>query len=107
MTPLAHVLLGAVIMGDCIAALFFVRFWKMTGDRFFLFFAASFVTVAVSRVVTDEAVPPFGYEPLGYMIRIVSYLFIIAGILYKNTSARTSRAAAPPRHTPMPQENLS
>jgi len=65
------------------------------------------VTVAVSRVVTDEAVPPFGYEPLGYMIRIVSYLFIIAGILYKNTYARTSRAVAPPRHTPMPQENLS
>jgi hypothetical protein len=37
----------------------------------------------------------------------VSYLFIIAGILYKNTSARTSRAVAPPRHTPMAQENLS
>jgi len=42
MTPLTHVLLGAVIMGDVIAGLFFVRFWKMTGDRFFLFFAASF-----------------------------------------------------------------
>jgi len=107
MTPLTHVLLGAVIMGDVIAGLFFVRFWKMTGDRFFLFFAASFLTVAVSRVVVDEAVPPFGYEPLGYMIRIASYLFIIAGILYKNTYARTSRAVAPPRHTPMPQENLS
>ena len=107
MTPLTHVLLGAVSMGDVIAGLFFVRFWKMTGDRFFLFFAASFVTVAVCRLVTDVAVPPFGYEPLGYMIRIVSYLFIIAGILYKNTYARTSRAVAPPRHTPMPQENLS
>ena len=65
MTPLTHVLLGAVIMGDVIAGLFFVRFWKVTGDRFFLFFAASFIGIAVSRVVVDEGVPPFGYEPLG------------------------------------------
>ena len=90
MTPLTHVLLGAVIMGDVIAALFFVRFWKMTGDRFFLFFAASFVAVAVSRVVVDEGIPPFGHEA-SYMIRILSYLFIIGGILYKNRGARTSR----------------
>ena len=60
MTPLTHVLLGAVIMGDVIAGLFFVRFWKVTGDCFFLFFAASFVGIAVSRVVVDEGVPPFG-----------------------------------------------
>jgi Family of unknown function (DUF5985) len=106
MTPLTHVLLGAVIMGDVIAALFFVRFWKMTGDRFFLFFAASFITVAVSRVVVDENIPPFGYEPFGYMIRILSYLFIIAGILYKNTGVRASRTVTPPGRATVPQESL-
>ncbi|HEU4503603.1 MAG TPA: DUF5985 family protein [Nitrospira sp.] len=107
MTPLTHVLLGAVIMGDVIAALFFVRFWKLTDDRFFLFFAASFIAIAVSRVVVDENLPPIGYEPFGYMIRILSYLFIIAGILYKNTSVRTSRTlASPPRSTRVAQEQL-
>lgn len=105
MTPLAQILLGAVIMGDLIAALFFVRFWKMTGDRFFLFFSASFVSIAVSRVVVDENVPPFGMEPVGYMIRILSYLFIIAGILYKNRAPRTSRSVAPP--TALTQQHLS
>lgn len=105
MTPLSQVLLGAVIMGDAIVALFFVRYWKITGDRFFLFFAASFVAIAVSRVVVDEAIPPVGYEPFGYMIRILSYLFIIAGILYKNT-VRANRTVAPTRPTPMPQEHL-
>ena len=94
MTPLTHVLLGAVVMGDAIAALFFVRFWRMTGDRFFLFFAASFVAIAVSRVVVDEGVPPFGHEALGYMIRILSYLFIIAGIIYKNRGTRSTRTIA-------------
>jgi hypothetical protein len=101
MTPLTHVLLGAVIMGDLIASLFFVRFWKITGDRFFLFFAASFIAIAVSRVVVDEGIPPFGYEPYGYMIRVLSYLFIIAGILYKNRGTRESRAMA---RSPVPQE---
>lgn len=107
MTPLTHVLLGAVIMGDVIAALFFVRFWKLTDDRFFLFFAASFIAIAASRVVVDENLPPIGYEPFGYMIRILSYLFIIAGILYKNTSVRTSRTlASPPGSTRVAQEQL-
>jgi uncharacterized protein DUF5985 len=106
MTPLTHVLLGAVIMGDLIAGLFFVRFWKRTGDRFFLFFAASFVAIAVSRVVVDEGIPPFGYEPFGYMIRILSYLFIIAGILYKNTAGNTSRTVPSQRRSPVAQESL-
>ena len=102
MMPLTHVLLGAVIMGDIIAGLFFVRFWNITGDRFFLFFAASFVAMAVSRVVVDENIPPFGYEPLGYMIRILSYLFMIGGILYKNTAVKTARIVAP---ATVPQES--
>jgi hypothetical protein len=89
MTPLTHILLGAVIMGDLIASLFFVRYWKLTGDRFFLFIAASFIAIAVSRVVVDENLPPFGLEPLGYMIRILSYLLIIAGIVYKNRETKT------------------
>jgi len=104
MTPLTHVLLGAVIMGDCIAALFFVRFWKITGDRFFLFFAASFIAIAVSRVVVDEGVPPFGHEALGYMIRILSYVFIIAGILYKNTAGKTTQIFTPRPSRTVPQE---
>ena len=35
-------LLGAISMASLIAGLFFLRFWKDTGDRFFLFFAVSF-----------------------------------------------------------------
>ena len=100
MTPLTHVLLGAVIMGDMIAALFFVRYWKLTGDRFFLFFAGSFVAIAVSRMVVDEYIPPIGYEPIGYVIRILSYLFIIAGIVYKNRGRHTSRTMAPTNPVP-------
>ena len=105
MTSLVQVLLGAVIMGDVIAALFFVRFWKVTDDRFFLFFAASFIAIAVSRVVVDEGLPPVGYEPWGYLLRILSYVFIIAGILYKNT-VKANPTVATARPTPIPQEHF-
>jgi len=101
MKPVTDILLGAVIMGDAIAAVFFVRYWRLTGDRFFLFFSASFIAIAVSRVVVDENLPPVGYEPFGYMIRILSYVFIIAGIMYKNIGARRSTAAPPPSSRPV------
>ena len=35
-------LLGAIAVTSLVIALFFLRFWKETGDRFFLFFAISF-----------------------------------------------------------------
>jgi hypothetical protein len=108
MTPVTQILLGAVIMGDMIAALFFVRYWRLTGDPFFLFFSGSFIAIAVSRVVVDENLPPVGYDPFGYMIRILSYLFIIAGILYKNTGVRANQTVTPPKgRRSVPQEHVS
>ena len=106
MKPVTDILLGAVIMGDVIAAVFFVRYWRLTGDRFFLFFSASFIAIAVSRVVVDENLPPVGYEPFGYMIRILSYVFIIAGIMYKNIGAKRSAAAPPSAPAGMTREYL-
>ena len=35
-------LLGMISMGFAVAALLFLRFWRSTQDRFFLFFAAAF-----------------------------------------------------------------
>ena len=57
-------------------------------------------------MVVDENIPPFGYEPLGYLIRILSYLFIIAGILYKNTVANSATIPASRPPTAVPQESL-
>ena len=38
---------GAISMASLVAGLFFLRFWKDTGDRFFLFFAVSFLIEGV------------------------------------------------------------
>lgn len=77
-------LLGAIAMGDMIAALFFFRYWTVTGDRLFLYFAASFVGNTISwlllagRLVYSEA------EPLAYIVRLVAYVVILLGIIDKN-----------------------
>jgi hypothetical protein len=82
---------GAVAMGSLVAALFFLRFWKQTHDRFFLLFSVAFLLDAADRV----ALGAFGWttldpeqEPLFYAVRFVSYLVIIAAIVDKNTRGK-------------------
>jgi hypothetical protein len=93
-----NILLGALLMGDVIAGLFFLRYWKITGDRFFLFFAASFFTGALSRTIVDQNIPPFGLEPFGYVVRFLQYLLIVLAVIDKNRiGVRTAVPIAPPR----------
>ncbi len=44
-------LAGAVTLGYLIAAVFFLRFWRKTGDRLFLAFAAAFGLLALNQVM--------------------------------------------------------
>jgi Family of unknown function (DUF5985) len=42
-------LLGAIAMASLVAGLFFLRFWKDTKDRLFLFFSISFFVEGLNR----------------------------------------------------------
>ena len=44
-----QLLMGAISAGSLFAGLFFYRFWRHTGDRFFLYFAGSFWIEAGNR----------------------------------------------------------
>jgi hypothetical protein len=79
-----ELLLGGIIMGNAIATLFFIKYWKVTGDRFFLFFAWAFVLEAVCRVILAAYVVNSEIRPLVYSIRLFSHCLILAGILDKN-----------------------
>ena len=77
---------GAIIMGDLVAALFFLRYWRDTRDRLFVFFAAAFCLLATQRVWL-VFVPPGSYlESVTYLLRAAAFAVIIAGILDKNRS---------------------
>ena len=77
-------LLGAIAMCYFTASLFFLRFWKTTQDRFFLFFAGSFFIEGIGRTLLGINRHPSEYEPLIYLLRLFAFLVIIFAILDKN-----------------------
>ena len=80
-----EMLLGAIAALSFVAGLFFLRYWRSTRDRFFLFFMLAFWIEAANRaamVLTgnwneDES-------PLHYLVRLASYLLILLAIWDKN-----------------------
>lgn len=79
-----NLLLGAAITATMVAALFFLRFWRTTGDRFFLFFALSFFIDGMDRLLLGTNSPVNEDAPGYYLIRLISYGLILYAILDKN-----------------------
>lgn len=78
------VLTGAFGMASLVVALFFLRFWKSTGDRLFLYFALSFVLQAVSRIFVETVVLPHNDTPVTYLLRLAAYGLIMYAVINKN-----------------------
>lgn len=81
-------LLGATTMGAAIVGLVFLRFYRRTRDRLFLFFAASFWLDAGSRIYTWHRDPLNESDTAVYVIRLVAYALILAAIIDKNLRRR-------------------
>jgi hypothetical protein len=86
--PIAAFLSGAVSLGFLVAALFFLKFWRRTGDGLFAVFAAAFVLIAA-----NQAAPVlFGIpdEALGgvYLLRLAAFVLIMLAVLRKNMARR-------------------
>lgn len=76
---------GLLVMGYTVAALFFARFWRQSGDRLFLFFAAAFALLAVQRASLAAAAVILPIAPTWlYLIRLTAFLLIIIAIVDKN-----------------------
>ena len=80
----ASFLMGGIAIGSLAAALFFWRFWRMTADRFFLYFALSFGVEALDRTILGLSAPLQEQEPLIYSLRLISYGLILVAIIDKN-----------------------
>jgi uncharacterized membrane protein HdeD (DUF308 family) len=81
------ILLGAIAMASLVAALFFLRFWRQTRDRLFLFFALSFFVEGINRVVLGLVGQPNESQPFFYLVRLFSFVLIVIAILDKNRKA--------------------
>ncbi len=85
---------GALTMGSFIAGLFFLRFWKSSRDRFFLFFAVAFWIEAVDRIlITFAAAPAPEKIPALYLIRLIAFSLILFAIFDKNRPKKKSGVA--------------
>lgn len=79
---------GALAMGCLVLGLFFVRFWRLSHDRFFLYFVAAFWLFGASYValaVSSSRHADAQYQL--YAIRLLGFASIIAGIVDKNRRA--------------------
>lgn len=88
--PLNAILTGAIAMAAGVIALFFLRYWRQTRDRFFLYFALAFTLEALQRLVSamlpanaQDAQDASQYH-LVYLIRLAAYGLILAAIIGKN-----------------------
>lgn len=76
--------MGAIAMASVVAALFFLRFWRDTGDRLFLIFAAAFLLLAVTRLgLAMSQVQQEGHTHW-YWVRLVAFVLILLAIVDKN-----------------------
>jgi uncharacterized membrane protein HdeD (DUF308 family) len=77
-------LLGAISMANVVAGLFFLRSWRETNDRFFLFFAISFFIEGFNRAALGLSDDPNEGRPFFYLVRFASFLVILIAIVQKN-----------------------
>jgi hypothetical protein len=74
---------GAITMASFAIGLFFLKYWRRTRDRFFIFFSCAFWIFAVERILLCF-VGANEFSPKIYLIRMVGFLLIICAILDKN-----------------------
>lgn len=75
---------GAVTMGFLVAAGFFARFWRQTGERLFLAFAAAFVLLALNQALAQWLGAADERVAYTYLLRVLGFVLILVAIVDKN-----------------------
>lgn len=87
-----QLLLGAIAMSSITIGLFFLRFWKKTRDRFFLFFAVAFGLEGLNRAMLGLFQSSSENEPIFYLVRLLSFVLILIAIVDKNRLTKSQRS---------------
>ena len=81
-------LAGAVTFGFVVAGLFFLRFWRRTGDSLFLAFAAAFFLLGIGQGLLALANIPVEERSWMYLFRLAAFALILMAIVRKNRPRR-------------------
>ena len=79
---------GATGLECLIAGLFFLRFWRRTGETLFLAFAVAFWLLGANAVLPTLLGRPAQTHGEVHLLRLLAFLLIILAILAKNVRAR-------------------
>jgi len=80
-----HVFLaGLQVMVAFVIGLWFLKFWRLSRDRFFVWFAAAFWMFGLGLVVRTFDVGLSEHADLVFLPRLAGYLMILIAILDKN-----------------------
>jgi hypothetical protein len=82
---------GLITMGYLVAGLFFMRFWRRTGDTLFLIFCLAFWLFALNQALVPLSGLPREEASGFYLLRLAGFGLIIAAILAKNMGPRGRR----------------
>jgi hypothetical protein len=78
---------GLITMGYLVAGLFFLRFWRRTGDPLFLAFALAFWLLGLTQALLALANVPIEERSWLYLIRLAAFSLILFSIWSKNRRA--------------------
>lgn len=85
---IAGTMLGAIAVTSFTIGLYFLRYWRSTRDRFFLFLMLSFWVEAANRVHMAVTASWNEATPVHYTIRLLAYALIVVAIWDKNRPGR-------------------
>jgi hypothetical protein len=80
---------GLIAMGQLIAALFFLKFWRRTQDGLFLTFALAFVLLALNQALPALLNIPREEQSPYFLLRLAAFALIIVAIIRKNVGGKT------------------
>ena len=94
-------LAGASALASAAIALFFLRFWRDTGDRLFIIFAIAFAVFALNHLLLSALGDDSDARTIVYLARAVAFALIAAAIVDKNwPRRRRARVSAPAEGKP-------
>lgn len=79
---------GALVLACWVAGLFFLRFWRLSGDRLFAFFCAAFWLLGINwlSLAANYWVPETRHQ--AFIVRLLAFVLIIIGVIDKNRRGR-------------------
>lgn len=74
---------GAIFMAAMVIALFFLRFWRHSREKLFIYFALAFVLEGFHRLL--QAWPTDTEDQSQYyVLRLIEYVLILLAVIQKN-----------------------